>query len=70
VASAAHTDNVERVNLPTGETIAYRRRPGELPLVLLHGNVTSSKHFDAVLEGTDDRFDCYAMDVRGVGAST
>jgi pimeloyl-ACP methyl ester carboxylesterase len=70
VASATQTNSVERVNLPASETIAYQRRPGELSLVLLHGNVTSSKHFDTVLEGIDDRFDCYAMDVRGVGAST
>jgi pimeloyl-ACP methyl ester carboxylesterase len=61
---------LESVDLPTGETITYRHRPGEVPLVLLHGNMTSSKHFDVVLEAIDERYDCYAMDMRGFGGSS
>jgi pimeloyl-ACP methyl ester carboxylesterase len=61
---------VQSVDLPTGETVAYRHREGEIPLVLLHGNMTSSRHWDLVLDAVDDRFDCYAMDMRGFGEST
>ncbi|MFC5973289.1 alpha/beta fold hydrolase [Halomarina salina] len=62
--------SVESVDLPTGETVTYRHREGEIPLLLLHGNMTSSKHWDLVLDAIDERFDCYAMDMRGFGGST
>jgi pimeloyl-ACP methyl ester carboxylesterase len=61
---------VQTVDLPTGETVGYRHRAGEIPLVLLHGNMTSSKHWDLVLDAIDERFDVYAMDMRGFGEST
>ena len=61
---------VESVALPTGETVTYRHREGDTPLLLLHGNMTSSKHWDLVLDAIDERFDCYAMDMRGFGGST
>jgi len=59
------------VDLPNGETIAYRERAGgEIPLVLLHGNMSSSIHWDVVFEEMDDRFALYAMDLRGFGDSS
>lgn len=59
------------VDLPNGETIAYREREGgEIPLVLLHGNMSSSIHWDIVFEQMDERFALYAMDIRGFGDST
>ena len=59
------------VDLPNGETIAYRAREGgEIPLVLLHGNMSSSIHWDVVFERMDERFALYAMDVRGFGDSS
>jgi pimeloyl-ACP methyl ester carboxylesterase len=59
------------VDLPSGETIAYREREGgEIPLVLLHGNMSSSIHWDIVFEKMDDRFALYAMDLRGFGDSS
>lgn len=59
------------VDIPNGETIGYREREGgDVPVVLLHGNLTSSKHFDVVLESMDDRYKLYAMDMRGFGASS
>ncbi|MWG35727.1 intracellular short-chain-length polyhydroxyalkanoate depolymerase [Halomarina oriensis] len=61
---------VRTVDLPTGETVGYRHREGDVPLVLLHGNMTSSKHWDLVLDAIDERFDVYAMDMRGFGASS
>ena len=45
-------------------------REGERPLVLIHGNMTSSVHWDVVLERIDGRFRVYAVDLRGFGLST
>lgn len=65
------TAEIERVALPNGEEIAYRQRAGgEIPLVLLHGNMSSSVHWDVVFEKMDDRFALYAMDLRGFGDSS
>jgi pimeloyl-ACP methyl ester carboxylesterase len=59
------------VDLPNGETIAYRERAGgEIPLVLLHGNMSSSIHWDVVFEEMDEQFSLYAMDLRGFGDSS
>lgn len=58
----------ETVALANGETIAYRSRPGgDVPVVLLHGNMSSSVHWDIVFEEMDERFALYAMDMRGFG---
>lgn len=63
--------DTESVGLPNGERIAYRKREGgEIPLVLVHGNMSSSSHWDIVFERMDDRFALYAMDVRGFGDSS
>jgi pimeloyl-ACP methyl ester carboxylesterase len=69
--------DAQYVDVPTGETIAYRVREGEatddggpLPVVLLHGNMTSSVHWDIVFEELDPRYTLYAMDMRGFGEST
>jgi pimeloyl-ACP methyl ester carboxylesterase len=59
------------VDLPNGETIAYRERAGgEIPLVLLHGNMSASIHWDVVFEEMDEQFSLYAMDLRGFGDSS
>lgn len=59
------------MKLPNGETIAYRERDGgEKNILLIHGNMTSSKHWDLVLENMDLRFKLYAVDMRGFGRST
>ncbi|WP_254534544.1 intracellular short-chain-length polyhydroxyalkanoate depolymerase [Halomarina litorea] len=62
------------VDVPTGETIAYRVREGDdgdaTPIVLLHGNMTSSVHWDLVFEEMDPRYTLYAVDMRGFGEST
>ncbi len=66
--------DVRTVEVPSGETIAYRVREGAdeetTPLVLLHGNMTSSVHWDLVFEEMDPRYTLYAMDMRGFGEST
>lgn len=54
-----------------GEEIAYRyREGGTVPVVLIHGNMSSSVHFDVLFEALDDRYALYAPDLRGFGDST
>ena len=65
--------NVEykHVQLPNGETIAYQEREGgHKKVLLIHGNMTSSVHWDLVLENIDPRYKLYAIDMRGFGRST
>ncbi len=65
------TVGLNSVELPNDETIGYREREGgTIPLVLLHGNQTSSKHWDVLLEAMDPEYKLYAMDMRGFGASS
>ncbi len=64
-------DVLAKVNLSNGETLSYRKREGGDELVLLvHGNMTSSKHWDLLMESMDERFTIYAVDMRGFGEST
>ncbi|MFD3449814.1 alpha/beta fold hydrolase [Microbacteriaceae bacterium 4G12] len=62
---------LQSVALPNGETIAYREAgSGNRILLLVHGNMTSSKHWDVVMEQLQDRYKVYAIDLRGFGSST
>lgn len=62
---------IKSVDLPNGETIFYRERSGGTQNVLLvHGNMNSSKHWDVVLETMDPKYKLYAIDQRGFGLST
>lgn len=62
---------IRKVDLPNGESIAYRERAGgEKRVLLIHGNMTSSKHWDLLLEGMDPTYKMYAIDMRGFGQST
>ncbi|ADC48852.1 putative 3-oxoadipate enol lactonase [Alkalihalophilus pseudofirmus OF4] len=59
------------VDLNNGERLAYREREGGTDVVvLLHGNMTSSLHWDLLLESLDPTFKVYAIDMRGFGEST
>ncbi len=50
-AQTMSTVELKKVLLANGETIAYRERSGgQIPIVLIHGNMTSSKHWDIVLD--------------------
>lgn len=63
--------NLKKVALANGEQIAYRERGGgERVVVLVHGNMTSSKHWDLLMEKLDDEFTVVAPDLRGFGEST
>lgn len=63
--------NVRSVELPNGETIAYRRRDGgDVPVVLLHGNMVTSRQWGVFFEDLDARYALYAPDMRGFGESS
>lgn len=59
------------VELPNGETLSYRERiGGEELCIFVHGNMTSSKHWDVLIENFDPRYTIIAPDLRGFGGST
>ncbi|MGB7594889.1 MAG: alpha/beta hydrolase [Erysipelotrichaceae bacterium] len=62
---------VQTVTLPNGETVAYRQAgtQGEM-LVLVHGNMSSSVHFQTTMERLENEFRVYAVDLRGFGDSS
>ncbi len=46
-----------KVDLPNGEQIAYREREGgEQTVILVHGNMTSSKHWDVLMDSMDSKY--------------
>ncbi|OZM58372.1 alpha/beta hydrolase [Lottiidibacillus patelloidae] len=62
---------LKSIALGNGETLGYREREGgEKTLLLIHGNMTSSKHWDLVMENIDSSYKLYAIDLRGFGIST
>lgn len=65
------TITLKKLVLPNGEALAYREREGgEKKVLLIHGNMTSSKHWDLILENMDPCFKLYAVDLRGFGESS
>lgn len=63
--------HLKSIKIDNGETLGYREREGgRYPLVLVHGNMTSSKHWDLVLEHADPSLKIYALDLRGFGMSS
>lgn len=62
---------LQKVTLANGECITYRERVGgKQVIVLVHGNMTSSKHWDVLIDALDSSFTVIAMDLRGFGGST
>lgn len=62
---------LKRVEISNGETIAYREcGQGRKTIVLIHGNMTSSKHWDILMEELKDDYKIYAIDLRGFGGSS
>ncbi|MFC0211435.1 alpha/beta fold hydrolase [Paenibacillus chartarius] len=64
---------LKQVQLPNGETIGYREREGSPDgplLVLVHGNMNSSQHWDLLLEQLDARLRLLAVDLPGFGISS
>lgn len=53
------------------EVLAYREGGnGDRTLLLVHGNMSSSAHFDHLMEALYDDFKIYAVDLRGFGHSS
>lgn len=62
---------VEFMELSTGQTIAYRRAGSRGPeIFLVHGNMTSSAHWDKVMEALEEDYRVHAVDLRGFGDSS
>ena len=58
-------------SIPGEETLAYRKcGVGDKVLLLLHGNMSSSAHFQTLMEKLEQDFTIYAVDLRGFGDST
>ncbi|ERJ11818.1 intracellular short-chain-length polyhydroxyalkanoate depolymerase [Haloplasma contractile] len=58
-------------SLENGETLAYRKTgTKEETLLLIHGNMSSSIHYDIVMEELEDDYTIYAVDLRGFGESS
>ena len=57
--------------LNNGETIAYREAgKGSKTVVLVHGNMSSSVHFQTTMEALENEYKVYAVDMRGFGDSS
>ncbi len=62
---------LKKVELSNGETLGYRETvEGEKVLLLIHGNMTSSKHWDILIDKLPEEYKVYAIDLRGFGIST
>lgn len=60
-----------KITLANGENYAYRHYAGGArTLVLVHGNLASSKFFEELIEKLPQEFTVYAMDLRGFGDSS
>lgn len=62
---------LKSINLPNGETLAYRTvgNCGKT-LLLVHGNMNSSVNWDLLMENLPEDYTIYAVDQRGFGDST
>lgn len=62
---------VKTLNLRNGETVAYRQAgdTGEI-VVLVHGNMSSSVHFQTTMAELEADHRVYAVDLRGFGDSS
>lgn len=62
---------IKKVRLKNEEEIAYREREGAgKTIILIHGNMTSSKHWDLLIDVLDETYHLYAIDLRGFGQSS
>jgi pimeloyl-ACP methyl ester carboxylesterase len=62
---------VKSLLLSNGETIAYREAGnGSKTVILVHGNMSSSVHFQTTMEALEAEYKVYAVDMRGFGDSS
>ena len=63
--------SLDMVDIPGGETIAYRKAGrGEKTVLLIHGNMSSSVHWQTTMENLENDYTIYAPDLRGFGDSS
>lgn len=64
-------NDVYRITLPNDETLAYRHRgTGGPTILLIHGNLVSSRHWGYLTARLGEHARVYALDLRGAGFST
>ncbi len=61
---------VSSILIPSGETVAYRECGTGPVVVLLHGNMSSSVHWQTTMEALESRYHVVAPDLRGFGDSS
>lgn len=63
---------LKSMKLLNGETLGFRELgDGDKTILYIHGNMTSSKHWDVLLEKMPlEDYKVYAIDMRGFGASS
>ena len=62
---------LKSVKLSNGETIGYRESgSGDQTILLIHGNMTSSKHWEILMVNFDDGYKLLGIDLRGFGISS
>mmetsp|Transcript_14821 Transcript_14821/g.17014 ORF Transcript_14821/g.17014 Transcript_14821/m.17014 type:complete len:293 (+) Transcript_14821:27-905(+) len=62
---------LNKIELPNGETYAYREAgSGDKTLLLIHGNMSSSLFYDTLVSHLKDFVRVIAVDLRGFGHST
>ncbi|MDR5658716.1 alpha/beta hydrolase [Serpentinicella sp. ANB-PHB4] len=62
---------LKKIKLSNGETLGYRESgSGKQTLILLHGNMSSSKNWDLLMENMPGDYKVFAIDLRGFGIST
>jgi len=62
---------VKKVTLPNNEIMGYRQAGHNGPvLVLVHGNMTSSKHMEILMDELAPQYRLYAVDMRGFGVTS
>ncbi len=60
-----------KVTIENGETIFFRKRDGGgRVMVLIHGNMSSSQHWESFMSKFPPEFTLYAVDLRGCGDSS
>lgn len=63
--------NVKKVILPNGEEYGYREvGSGENLVLMIHGNLVSSRHWGPLLTAFGDEYRIVALDIRGQGVSS
>ena len=62
---------LKKIELTNNEVYTYREIENDQPkLLLIHGNMTSSQHYDVLIEALKNSFHIIAPDLRGFGGST